>query len=523
MRQGVRFDGPDEVEGDPALTWTWEQTRDGDLALAVCDFIDEPHSPYEDGRAMRMLARAAGDAPATLWQRARAFNRRFSTSLAATKIELDILPEQLPRGSSVILHLDSSFHPASDGRPAGRYGLQYRIGRFESVRRHTERDGLLGVIEQPAYEGRWQRLSFCPVDDIAALWPDLVAADNGLNEMAVGLTVGSAEAGDVSAVVDRLRFHRSNRDGGDGLRLRRSVLDSYQPRYKDIRQYEALEISLTRHINWFGGKLTFPDYGNIVIRDDDVDLATTMVDFIHENGGLSSWNHPMGSIYKTATPASVAEITVRTNALGADIVEIGHQRQLDDLLGVFDIAARNAVVFTATGVTDDHYAEDWVNQSVNYLTSVWSASEDLPDLLNSLRLGRAWFAAAGAWRGTLDIEADGMAAMGRVLSSASDKAAVRISLTDLPNESTVEIITGPVDRPGVADLRAVTSSMLVPAAGLKHNCHEFDLKRPAGQGVYIRAQVRDASGTVVGVGNPFWFLPEGEGPTIPLVRQIVAK
>jgi hypothetical protein len=133
----------------------------------------------------------------------------------------------------------------------------------------------------------------------------------------------------------------------DSLALVRDVLARYAARHPDRRQYAALEVSLVRHLNWYGGELVMPDYGDRApVKDDAVPAAVSMVDFIHRHGGLASYNHPLGGS-KEAT----AEHIVATRALGADIVEVAYAgpSTVDGMLHVLDACARNLVFVTDNG------------------------------------------------------------------------------------------------------------------------------------------------------------------------------
>lgn len=201
-----------------------------------------------------------------------------------------------------------------------------------------------------------------------------------------------------------------------------------------------------------------------------------------------------------------------------DIVEIGYNRQLEDLLYVFDVAARNAVFFTGTGVSDDHHAQDWINRPLNYLTHVWSPSVELTDLTDALRRGKAWFADAGAWRGALDVAVADASAMGGVLRTDKELLPVQVTASDLPAGASLEVVTGPVDRPRLAAPELATTSFAVPARNVHRDSYAFDLDRHEA-GSYLRVQVRDEAGTIIAVGNPTWVLPEHSDVQVPAARR----
>ena len=67
-----------------------------------------------------------------------------------------------------------SYHPATGGRPAGQYTIVYRFG----VPAGRSVQGLTGTVGAPA-PAAGSVLTLSPETDAAALWPDLLAIDNG--------------------------------------------------------------------------------------------------------------------------------------------------------------------------------------------------------------------------------------------------------------------------------------------------------------------------------------------------------
>ena len=116
----------------------------------------------------------------------------------------------------------SVLRPAAFRRLAGQYTLQYRIGTEQG--RFTEESGLLGVVASAPGVG-WQRLELRPVDDIAALWPDLVARDASLWRLR--LSVRARRNATATAVVDRLRLKRERRENQKGLLLQSELMEEY--------------------------------------------------------------------------------------------------------------------------------------------------------------------------------------------------------------------------------------------------------------------------------------------------------
>jgi hypothetical protein len=119
-----------------------------------------------------------------------------------------------------------------------------------------------------------------------------------------------------------------------------------------------------------------------------------MVRFLHSHGALVSINHP-------SPGQELADKLITTGGVGADVIEIGTGRQVEELAPAFDVAARNAVFMTASGVSDDHGGVDWLNPDAaqRWLTGVWARSRDSADLCAAMRAGKAWipFDGTGSW------------------------------------------------------------------------------------------------------------------------------
>ncbi|MEV6635980.1 hypothetical protein AB0M54_35045 [Actinoplanes sp. NPDC051470] len=499
-RKAVHFDGLVELEA--GLAWTWKPSIEGLLTTAASAFVDGPHSPDDPGRALRLTARGAGATGGILWQVGSAWNTVYHTCIADTVLSLDVLPELAGPDATLLVQMKLSYHPARGGLPAGEYVLRYRIGG--AVLPAYTSNGLLGVVDLPAPAGVWTRLTLRLADDVKRLWPGLVAGDNSMRGLRVGVAAGpDRQAG---FVVDRLIFQRERRAGQAGEDLRAEVLSAYDEEYADVKHYRAYEISLVRHLNWYGGDQTLPAFPSPPVRDDDPAAMGRMVDFLHDHGGIVCWNHPMD----VATREQLATLMIEKRMLGVDLVEIGRDPQ-EDLLWVFDVAARNALFFTAVGASDEHDGEDWLAGPERWLTYAWAPTRRRTDVVPALKKGAAWFVDPAAYRGSLDLRVAGGSAMGAVIITKDKSVTVDAVATDLPAGSVLEIITGVTDLTGLKNL--------TPAVTVQRVSAGTSLKVRPGAGAYVRTQVRLADNRLIAASNPVWLLPKSPPHGVPADRK----
>ncbi len=517
-RRAVGFDG--EHEPEEGKDWTWLPSTTGELTRVGHTFVSEPTSPEEPGTALRIRAEGGvGYDWGTHLLEGVAWNLTYATSYIDTTLVLDVMPARVGPDAQAVVEIGSSYRPATGGRPAGIYRMQYRLG--DTFGRWTEEDGLLGVIELPGEPigGRWRRLTMHLAADHAALWPDTVSGDASLQNFRVG--VRARRGATVAAVFDRLRFHRERSTPADGVALLRSVVAKYRVRYPGIAQYAASEISLVKHLNSFGGDGALPTYvDRSLTKDVTVQAQAQMVQFLHGHGATVSINHPSAGTggERGAGPKSLVE----TRGLDADVIEIGTAQQVEALARHYDIAARNAVFLTANGTTDNHDGVDWLTPiDTRWITGVWADSAARDDACAALKAGRAWFYDPLWWSGELDLRVDGDVPMGGVLLSRTDVKHVTVTATALPTDGWLELIVGRCDRAGLSHLEPVNHSTVVPASQVVGGRWSTSVRR--GGGIYVRAMVRTSGGAVVGFSNPTWVLPawlQGHLP-IPRPRQYV--
>ena len=347
-RTSIAFDGPTEA----AQHWNfdWLKRSSGPLASGSHSFVTTPVNPGEAGGKMQVVATAqSGTSWATHALQARSQNSVYSTSYSDTTVELDVYPQQLGNDARIVVEIMSSYRPASGGRPAGQYRIQYRLGEGAGYR--TEDSGLLGIVGLAAPPtGAWRRLTLRPRDDHAVLWPDTVADDASLWRINLGLMVRDGASARV--VFDRLKFLRTRKGSASSIRLQQAAIDAYRQRYPAITQFAAAEISLVMHLNAFGGTGELPAYKSpLAIKDNSLVAQRAMITQLRRQGATVCLNHPMVG---AGTHLNLAQRLIRTNGMGAQVMEVGNGMHPAAMARVFDAASRNGVLLTANGATDDH-------------------------------------------------------------------------------------------------------------------------------------------------------------------------
>ncbi len=427
----------------------------------------------------------------------------------------------------------TSYHEASGGRRAGDYTLSYRFVPAGKQASRTA-EGLAGVIIIPVTPpggSQWATVTVNPSDDIAALWPDLDYRDFAL----WGLTLSAVSTGDhVQGYFDYLRFSRTM-SGETFLDQQIAMEAALAPKYRGVVQQQGLEVStFLPHLNWFGGNVSVPGKMIMTASAYRAHLQNTVIPDIHAAGGLVSYNHPFGYNDPPELPAAqqhklVTQVAAQLlpaagapAALGADLLEVGYNlRQGVNLahhVGLWDVMSRNAVFLTGNGANDDHYGQDWQGIVNNWFTSAWAASTGQADLLGALAAGRAWCGSLSKYRGSLDLLADGSAPMGSVSVSRVATRQLTASANGVPAGGNLQILQGRVDYAGTADPQANTKVIgSYTAAELAGG----SITQPVDnrEDSFVRSQVVNASGVVVGLSNPVWLLRSAPPGGIPAPRS----
>ena len=280
------------------------------------------------GGGLRLLAESASAtaaAAATLTLPEAMGKSALRTSISGFTIRQTVTRATLSGGATYEITVPLSYHPATGGRPAGQYTIVYRFGG--TAGRSVQ--GLTGTVSAPA-PAAGAVLTLSPETDAAALWPDLLAIDNG----AAGLsfTARSPHRGAVADVtIGSTTFARARSTAAAVIADQARVVAAYQPQHPGLTARASTEVSISHpHANPFGLPQWLPDYGSLPTAHDAQYRA--IVDQVHAGGGVISWNHPFGDDNPPLLAPAARDTKRRqvfadmlaVDLFGMDVVEVGY-------------------------------------------------------------------------------------------------------------------------------------------------------------------------------------------------------
>lgn len=374
--------------------------------------------------ALEIGARARGGASEWQWAGVEVFNTggRLKAPLAA-----DVVVELL-------------VHPLSpwseDSRLMIRYELSYQADSAAELVYVLDDRGPPRLAASPrrrtayvpieATLGEWSRLEMNVTRDALAF--DLGGWDNSLREIRIGTQVrrGARSA----MVVDDLRVWR-HRTGPEVLERAEEIAAALE-KETGLVNLVGIEISYADHMNAYLPEVELPDFERYPhgMRPEEI------VPWVHERGGVVSYNHVFGALESQAVEYKYrSRRLVENRAFGADLLEVGYPHRVFPLerhLAVWDHLSRDRVVIGGIGTSDSHnYNSGWKDGN-NYVTWVWARSAGRLDLIEGLRSRRAFFGDPVLFRGELRLETDDGIPMGQVVRTDTDYRDVVLSITELP-------------------------------------------------------------------------------------------
>jgi hypothetical protein len=537
-----------ELVGGKAVIW--QQQISGLLLNPKMEIVFDQVSPFDatPGRgAMHLVAQGTGVGLGTLLAYPNFSNSRIShrTNVAGQTISIDVLPKAVDGVTSWMeLRVELSYRPPIGNRPAGQYQLSYRFGGSQAS---VQQQQLLGIVTVPAVPGQWQQFDLDLTSDIAKIWPDMIAEDNSVQDLWLGLSSQSASNGE--GYFGNLRFTRSRTANADILATQAAMKAELVARYAGVWLPHGREISFfDRHVNSFGdGAAYLPDYSSYAgawSNSPGWVESTGFVAQVHAMGGLASFNHPFGTNAKAPTvgpalQAGLARVFADTftyDLCGADILEVGFQERggvtidggtvvVADMrthLALWDMHSRNSRWVTGTGVSDNHTAgvKQWAKDKNRFLTFPWAASYQEADLIAALSAGRVFVAELGSFTGALDLQVDGYVPMGAVsVRPDLTTRSLTVFAYNLPKSSTVKIVQGPIDNPGLATPGSGTTVVAtLPATAFTTGSATIAIDTNLSS--FVRCEVTALAARTVAFSNPIYLLTGPPARPIPVNRTI---
>ncbi|MCY7395534.1 MAG: CehA/McbA family metallohydrolase [Nocardioides sp.] len=512
------------VEGG---SYTWKPATSGSLASSSTGIVSAPTSPADPSGSkgsLKVEATSSGSAAASrrCLMDGIAANKCQRTNVAGQQLLLDVFPDLIGPNAWAEVLITLSYRPATAGRLAGSCQLSYRVGTAAPSR---TAQGLLGVVTIQAPPGAFTTLTLDMASDIAAIWPDIVATDNALVDLRLGVTSQAKTL--ARAYFGYLRFNRTSTAGDQPLQTQSDMVRQYVEQYPRLAVGRGVEVSTSsEHVNWFGGEQHLIQHQTT----KPTDIVAYASNLIHQGGGLAALNHPFGSgtgalvsqAQQDTQRRSVASRFLNREVGGVDIVESGFRQRsgmgLETHLGLFDTFIRNGFWVTATGVNDNHAGTSgsWAKDPNRFFTTTWAASSSEADLLAALRRGQVFVGELGAFNGYLNASVEGNP-MGSVsIKPGARSRELTVTALDLSTGSYVEVVRGPVDYSNSLDPGTAVVTTLPSTA---FTAGQATVGIDATQSCFVRLNVVDATGRRVAFSNPVMLLQSEPARPLPDYRR----
>jgi hypothetical protein len=295
----------------------------------------------------------------------------------------------------------------------------------------------------------------------------------------------------------------------------RWTLDTIGEDLRDLQE-DWLELEEPDSVQIIGAEITFTTSGHFNAFGEAVPLlsyavtdawdGTAAVDFVHQYGGIVSYNHMFGVSSESLDDVGRAEavasrITELTDAqvYGADLLEVGYRQRtclIQDFLEVWDALSMSGVWITGIGTSDEHNLRG-PDVENNFVTWARSASTDEADLQWNLERGAAWFGDPTAFpegevEVTLTAEAP-RATMGQVVVGWTEPVEVVFTADPLAAGWVVNAVEDGV----------VVASTVVPSGGAFSSAYTVD---PLGGRVLRFEVVPPGEPSGVLYTNPIYFV-----------------
>ena len=237
-----------------------------------------------------------------------------------------------------------------------------------------------------------------------------------------------------------LRFEEQ--DGYDAVGVENALVARYAETVPTCSGIIGSEISLGPHVNQYGGEQTPYDYGPIAgFGDKPGDEADPVDRRPHPRRRWPRLHQP---------PRGAGRRTLLAQNTAADMIEVGFGRGGPDhrraARALGHAQPQRPVPHRQRRIRRPQRA-GLAAEGQPVLHGGVVAQISQPELLDAFGRGRVYVGYLGSFAGTIDMALDGSIPWGRSWWARAERS-LRIDVTGLPDGGAVELVRGPVDRPG---------------------------------------------------------------------------
>jgi hypothetical protein len=461
-----------------------------DLGAAIPD----PNADGEGGGRGKRRPQAIGPYQG-LFYTIDASRRRFKRSLASNvTVDLSVWPDFDPASDRMAaLRIDLSQQPPDLAQGT----LFYVFTGATDADLHKLEGPHRKFVRLPFQPREWNHVTLHLTDDARKL--ELGGGDNALVEASFGVLTSGPRA---HAFFDDYRI--AHKLKSEPLREEGRRMASALQKEFGTTNYVSQELSYQAHLNPFGDRVPMIDY----VKHPAGLSPKETVDFVHANGGVCSLNHIFGTSrapkgVDVDDPKSAKQFEekrlqdlISSRAYGVDILEVGYPKRvlpMASFLRMWDGLSNAGVYVVADGISDTHTSNGGWMSGNNFVTWIWARSKSIPDLVDGLRRGAAYFGDPVQYKGEMRLTTDDGHSMGQIVVGGKASHQVAISITGLPAGSKVRtVLSGKYGED-------------FTAAGKFEKSLTLDTAR---QG-FFRVEVYTAQGKPLVFSNPIFFAREG--------------
>ncbi len=417
-------------------------TSSGKIAASKGPDIPDPNDDGEGRPRGKKAAAVIGDYQSYFYT-IDASRRRMKRSLASrVTLDISIWPDFDATSDSMAgLRIDLSQQP-----PDMQQGSLFYVLTGKSAAALKPLETASRKFVPLTFKPRqWNHYKLNLTEDAERL--NLGGTDNSLVDASFGVLSRGART---RALFDD--YHITHQIKSEELRAEERRMAAHLEKEFGTTNYVSQELSYQAHLNPFGEHVQMIDY----IKNPLGLNPRETVDFVHANGGVVSVNHifgtsraPKGVDVDDPVQARKYEEKRQQNLLnermyGADILEVGYPVRvlpMTSFLRVWDSLSRAGIYVMADGVSDTHTSNGGWFSGNNFVTWIWASSKSIPDLVDGLHRGAAYFGDPQLFHGRLQLTTDDGHRMGQVAVGKKASHNVLISIEGLPAGAKVRAVT----------------------------------------------------------------------------------